>query len=81
MVLLLVEHKRSNGLTLVGTGPSLSTNTDSGTANTKVVGSTRNGAEGRRHLIGVVMGGRITKEVDGGQPANGVPYIPSQSGQ
>ena len=55
MVSLLIEHERSNSLTSVGAGPSLSTNADSSTADAKLVGSSRDGAEGRRHLIGVVM--------------------------
>ena len=48
-VLLFVVHERSNGPTLIGTGPSLSMNADSSVANAKMVGGTRNGAEGRRH--------------------------------
>ena len=31
-------------------GPSLSTNTDSSTANAKIIGGTRNSTERRRHL-------------------------------
>ena len=50
-IFLLVEHEGSNSLALVGTGPGLSINIDSGMANAKVVGSARNSVEGRRHLI------------------------------
>ena len=46
---LLIEHKWGDGLTLVGAGPSLSTNADSGMANAEMVGSARDSAEGRRH--------------------------------
>ena len=49
MVLLLVEHEGSNGLTLIGMGPSLSTNADSSAANAETVGGARDGVEGRRH--------------------------------
>ena len=50
VVLLFVVHEGSDGLTLIGTGPSLSTNMDSSTANAEVIGSTRNSMEGGRHL-------------------------------
>ena len=50
-ILLFVIHKRSNGLTLIGAGPGLTANMDSGTANPKIVGGTRNSAEGGRHLV------------------------------
>ena len=51
-IFLLVVHEGSNGPPLIGTGPGLSMNADGSTANAEVVGGTRNGAEGRRHLIG-----------------------------
>ena len=37
MVLFLIEHKRGNGPTSVGAGPSLSMNMDGGTANAEVI--------------------------------------------
>ena len=40
-------------MTLVGMDSGLSMDTDGSTANAKIVGGTGNGAEGRRHLIGV----------------------------
>ena len=49
-ILFLVVHERSNGPTLVGTGPGLSTNVDSSTANAEMIDGTRNGLEGGRHL-------------------------------
>ena len=48
-VLLFIEHKGSNSPTLIGTGSSLSMNMDGSMANAEMVGSTRDGAEGRRH--------------------------------
>ena len=54
-ILLLVEHERSNGPTSIGAGPSLPTNADSSMAYAEVVGGSRDGAEGGRHLIRVVM--------------------------
>ena len=56
MVFPFIEHERSNGLTLIGTNPSLPTNVDGSTANAKMVGSAWDSAERGRHLIGVVMG-------------------------
>ena len=55
MILLLVEHEGSDGPTLIGTNPSLTTDTNSGVANAKMVGGAGNGAEGGKHLIEVVM--------------------------
>ena len=55
LVFLLIEHKRSNGLTLIGTDPSLTMNTDSSAANAKVVGSSWDSVEGGRHLIEFVI--------------------------
>ena len=49
-VFLLIVHKRGNGSTLVGTGPSLSTNLNGGMTDAEMVGGARNSAEGRRHL-------------------------------
>ena len=54
MVFLLIKHERSNGPTLIGTGPSLSMNMDSGIANAEVVGGAGDGLERRRHCVGVV---------------------------
>ena len=51
LILLFIIHKRSNGPTLIGAGPGLTANTDGGTANPKMVGRTRNSAEGGRHLV------------------------------
>ena len=51
MVLLLIVHEGGNGLTLIGTGSSLSMNVDSGMPNAEMVDSTGNGVERRRHLI------------------------------
>ena len=50
-VFLLIKHKRSYGLTLIGARPSLSTDTDGGTTDAEMVGGSRNGTEGGRHLI------------------------------
>ena len=80
-VLLLVVHEGSNGLTLIGTGPSLSTNADGSMANAKMIGSTGNSVERRRHLVKRLMMWEITGVVDGEQPANGVSYIYTQLGQ
>ena len=55
LILLLIEHERSNGPTLIGTGSSLSTNTNSGTANAEMVGRARDGMKGRRHCMEAVM--------------------------
>ena len=52
-ILLLIVHEGGNGPTLIGMGPSLSTKADYGTANAEVIDGTGNGAERRRHLIGV----------------------------
>ena len=57
MIFLLVEHKRSNGPTLIGAGPGLSMNTDGGAANAELIGSARDGTEGRRHFVGVMREG------------------------
>ena len=56
-ILLLIEHEGSDGPTLVGMGSSLSTNVDGGTPNAEMVGGSRNGTEGRRHLMRAVMRG------------------------
>ena len=55
-VFLFIEHEGGDGLSLVGTRPSLSTNMDSSMANAEVIGGSQNGVEGRRHLMRVVMG-------------------------
>ena len=49
MILLFVEHKGHDGMTLIGMDSSLSMNMDSSTANAKMIGSARDGVEGRRH--------------------------------
>ena len=49
MVFLLVIHEGCDSTTLVGMVTSLATDTNGSTANAKVIGRTRNGAEGRRH--------------------------------
>ena len=53
-VFLFIEHEGSNGLTLIGARPSLSTNADGSTANAKMVNGARDSTR-RRHLIGVVI--------------------------
>ena len=55
VVFLLIEHKRSNGLTLIGMGPSLSTNADGSIANAEMVNSAGDSMEGGRHLMGRLM--------------------------
>ena len=64
-VFFFIEHEGSDGLTLVGMDPSLSSNTDSSTANAKLVGSARDGVEGRRHCVKDMME-EITGVIDGG---------------
>ena len=54
MILLFVEHKGHDGMTLIGMDSSLSMNMDSSTANAKVVGGTRNSME-RRRYCGLVI--------------------------
>ena len=51
LVLLLVVHERSNGSASVGMITGLTTNTDGGTANAKMINSTGNSARGRGHCI------------------------------
>ena len=48
-ILFLVEHKGSNGPTGVGVIAGLTTNTNSGMTNAKVVNGTRNSARRGRH--------------------------------
>ena len=79
-VLLLVKHKRSNSPTSIGMITSLAMNSNGSLANTKLVLGAGNGARRGRYLVAVVEV-EITEVVDGEQPANGVPYIPSQLGQ
>ena len=82
-MVLLVKHKRGNGATGVGMVTGLTADTNSGAAPAVLVLGSRDGASGHRH--GRVSGGsvevEITGVVDGEQPANGVPYIPSRLGQ
>ena len=49
IILFFIIHEGGNGPTLVGVRPGLSTNTDGGTVNAEVVGSSRDSAEGGRH--------------------------------
>ena len=48
-ILLLIIHERSNGPTGVGTITGLTTNTDGGMADAKVIDGTRDSAGRRRH--------------------------------
>ena len=64
MIFLLVEHEQGDSPTLVGTDSGLSTDANSSMANAKLVGSSWDGMEGRRHLMRVVMEG-LTEVVDG----------------
>ena len=79
-VLLFVVHKRGNGATGVGTITCLTMNVNGGTTDAEMVDGAGDGTRRGRHCI-AVMREEITKEVDGEQPANGVPYIPSRLGQ
>ena len=79
MVLLFIVHEGSNGAALISMESSLSTDVDGSMANPKIVGGTRDSAEGRRHLS-KCDGKEITGVVDGELLANGVPYIPLQLG-
>ena len=54
-VFLLIKHKGSNGPTLIGVGPGLSTDVDSSTANAEVVGGAGDSVERRRYCKEVVM--------------------------
>ena len=80
MVPFLVKHKRGNGPTGVGTVAGLTMDTNGGSADTELILSAGGSARRRRHLV-VVMEEEVTGVFDGEQPANGVPYIPSQLGQ
>ena len=49
MVFLLIKHKRSNGPAGIGVVASLATNSNGGTANTKMVNGAGDGMRGGRH--------------------------------
>ena len=54
MVFLFIKHEGSDGPTLIGVGPGLATNTDSGTTDAEVIGGARNSSERRRHCVAVM---------------------------
>ena len=80
LVLLLIVHEGSNGVAGVGTITGLTTNTNGGSTNAEMINGAGDSTRRGRHCIaGDVK--EITEVVDGEQPANGVPYIPSRLGQ
>ena len=81
MISLFIEHEGSNGTTGVGTITGLTTDTDGSSADTELVLGAGDSTGRRRHQSEAVLWVDITEEVDGEQPANGVPYIPSRLGQ
>ena len=60
-MVLLVEHKRSNGPPGVGAVTGLTTNADCGMAPAVLILGARNGASGHRH--GRVSGGSVEVEI------------------
>ena len=56
-VLFFVEHKGSDGPTLIGAVSSLSTNADGSTANAQMVDSARNSTGRGRHCVEVMKVG------------------------
>ena len=82
-ITFLVKHERSNSPPGVGAIAGLATDTDSSMAPAILILGPWNGMSGHWHdrVSGGSMEVGITEVVDGEQPANGVPYIPSRLGR